>query len=427
METYAAVLAYAIPGFSLLIIFESLVARCRGVQVNRAEDTISSLSSGMTNTLKTLVGLAVVILSYQWMVEHWAIFDLPAAWWVYVLAFIGLDFKGYWSHRWNHKINLFWNRHVIHHSSEEFNLSCALRQSISAIVGVYFFLYIPMALIGVPAKVVALVAPLHLFSQFWYHTRLIDRMGVLEYVLVTPSHHRVHHAINQEYLDKNFSEIFIVWDKLFGTFQEELADVPPVYGTKRPAGTWNPILINYMHLWSIIQDAWRTRSWRDKFRIWFMPTGWRPADVTAHYPIPYYRTAAEQVKYDTYQSLPLRYWSWGQLVINFALMYHLMLNIGTLTFAQILAYSGFIMVSVFAYTTLMDRHRFSLLTEVIKFIYGLLLLAILGSWFGLPIVGTSLVICYLVISMSTTAYFVRRMATTDSPANTDRTSRSLTA
>ena len=134
--------------------------------------------------------------------------------------------KGYWSHRWNHKINLFWNRHVIHHSSEEFNLSCALRQNISAIVGVYFFLYIPLALLGVPTRVIALVAPIHLFSQFWYHTRLIDRLGVLEYVIVTPSHHRVHHAINDEYLDKNFSEIFIVWDKLFGTFQEELPSVP---------------------------------------------------------------------------------------------------------------------------------------------------------------------------------------------------------
>ncbi|MEL7428097.1 MAG: sterol desaturase family protein, partial [Bacteroidota bacterium] len=234
METYAAVLAYAIPGFLLLIIIEALAGRWMGVQVNRPADTISSLSSGVTNTLKTLMGLAVVILSYGWMVSNWAFFTLPDAWWVYLLAFIGLDFKGYWSHRWNHEINLFWNRHVIHHSSEEFNLSCALRQNISAIIGIYFFLYIPMALLGVPTKVVAFIAPIHFFSQFWYHTRLIDRMGFLEYIIVTPSHHRVHHAINDEYLDKNYSEIFIVWDKWFGTFQEELPEVPPVYGTKRP-------------------------------------------------------------------------------------------------------------------------------------------------------------------------------------------------
>ncbi|WP_020536385.1 sterol desaturase family protein [Lewinella cohaerens] len=407
METYATVLAYAIPGFLILILIESLVARWRGVQVNHAADTISSLSSGMTNTLKTLMGLAVIILSYEWMVGHLALFDLPAAGWVYALAFVGLDFKGYWSHRWNHEINLFWNRHVIHHSSEEFNLSCALRQDVSAFVGVYFFLYIPMALLGVPTEVVAFIAPIHFFSQFWYHTRLIDRMGPLESIMVTPSHHRVHHAINDEYLDKNFSEIFIIWDKLFGTFQEELKEVPPVYGTKRPAGTWNPILINFMHVWSILQDAWHTRSWWDKARIWFMPTGWRPTDVLEKYPIPYYKTAGEQKKYDSHLSRPLSYWSWGQLTINFVLMYHLMFEIGTLTFIEILCYGGFLMLSVFAYTTLMDRHRLSLPLEGLKFVYGLAAIYLFQGWFGLGVMGSWLVVAYLVISLACCLYFVR--------------------
>lgn len=407
METYAAVLAYTIPGFMVLILMESLVARWRGVQVNHAADTISSLSSGMTNTLKTLMGLAVIILSYEWMVEHWALFDLPATGWVYALAFVGLDFKGYWSHRWNHKVNLFWNRHVIHHSSEEFNLSCALRQSVSAIVSVYFFLYIPMALLGVPTEVVAFIAPIHFFSQFWYHTRLIDRMGPLEYIIVTPSHHRVHHAINDEYLDKNFSEIFIIWDKLFGTFQEELKEVPAVYGTKRPAGTWNPILINFMHLWSILQDAWRTHSWWDKARIWFMPTGWRPSDVEAKYPIPYYKTADEQQKYDSHLSRPLTYWSWVQLVINLVLMYYLMFEIGTLSFVEILCYGGFLMLSVFAYTTLMDRHRLSLPLEGLKFIYGLGMVYLFQGWFGLGTAGSWLIVAYLLVSMVCCLYFVR--------------------
>lgn len=407
METYAAVLAYTIPGFMVLILIESLVARWRGIQVNHPADTISSLSSGMTNTLKTLMGLAVIILSYEWMVEHWALFDLPSTGWVYALAFVGLDFKGYWSHRWNHKINLFWNRHVIHHSSEEFNLSCALRQDVSAIVTIYFFLYIPMALLGVPTEVVAFIAPIHFFSQFWYHTRLIDRMGPLEYIIVTPSHHRVHHAINDEYLDKNFSEIFIIWDKLFGTFQEELKEVPPVYGTKRPAGTWNPILINFMHLWSIVQDAWRTRSWWDKTRIWFMPTGWRPNDVEEKYPIPYYKTAAEQQKYDSQLSRPLTYWSWVQLVINLVLMYYLMFEIGTLSFMEILCYGGFLMLSVFAYTTLMDRHRLSLPLEGLKFIYGLGMVYLFQGWFGLGVAGSWLIVAYLIVSLACCLYFVR--------------------
>ena len=139
METYALVLSYAIPGFVLLIIIESLVARSMGKHINRPLDTISSLSSGMTNTLKALLGLSIVIVSYGWMVEHLALFEIKSTVWLYVLAFIGLDFAGYWSHRWNHHINLFWNRHIVHHSSEEFNLSCALRQTISAFVGHLFF------------------------------------------------------------------------------------------------------------------------------------------------------------------------------------------------------------------------------------------------------------------------------------------------
>ena len=408
METYAAVLAYAIPGFVGLIIIESLAARWMGVQVNRPADTISSLSSGVTNTLKTLMGLAVVILSYQWMVEHWAVFSLPDAWWVYALAFIGLDFKGYWSHRWNHKVNLFWNRHVIHHSSEEFNLSCALRQNISAIIGIYFFLYIPMAILGVPAKVVAFIAPIHFFSQFWYHTRLIKRMGFLEYIIVTPSHHRVHHAINDEYLDKNFSEIFIVWDKLFGTFQEELEEVPPVYGTKRPAGTWNPILINFMHLWSIIQDAWRTRSWWDKARIWFMPTGWRPADVAEQYPIAYYKHASEQRKYDSQASAALQWWSGAQLIISLLLMYHFMFEIAELSIAQIVVYGSFLMVSIFAYTTLLDRHRLSLPAEVVKFFFGWILIYQMGSWFGASFWVSAAVMVYLFVSLALCVFFTYR-------------------
>src|SRR5690606_33490528 len=193
---------------------------------------------------------------------------IPGSPWLYVIAFIGIDFAGYWTHRFSHEINLFWNRHIIHHSSEEFNLSCALRQSVSEIFALFTILYLPLALLGVPKEIIGVVAPLHLFAQFWYHTRLIGKMGWLENIIVTPSHHRVHHAMNAEYLDKNYGQIFIFWDKLFGTFQPELENVQPVYGVKRPVKTWNPILINFQHLWLLIKDAWRAQNWADKFKIW---------------------------------------------------------------------------------------------------------------------------------------------------------------
>ena len=408
MEAYAAVLLYAIPGFVVLIIIESIAARMMGIQVNRPMDTISSLCSGMTNTLKSLIGLSVVIISYSWMVGHIALFEIKSTAWLYILAFIGHDFASYWSHRFNHHINVFWNRHIVHHSSEEFNLSCALRQEISAIVGVYFFLYIPMALIGLPAEVVAVVAPIHLFAQFWYHTRLIGRMGFLEHIIVTPSHHRVHHAINKEYIDKNFAAIFIVWDKWFGTFQEELDNVPAVYGTKRQAKTWNPILINYMHLWMLIKDSWRASSWWDKIRLWFMPTGWRPEDVAKSDPIEVVDDVYKREKYDTPASPFLQSWAWFQLIALNLLMYFIMIRIADVAFIDLALYCGFLFVSIFAFTTLMDRHKMAVPMELIRMFIGFGLFYRMDGWFMIDLYlpgGNLIILGYLIISFVLTLYF----------------------
>ncbi len=407
METYATFLSYAIPGFVLLILIESVAARIMGMQINHGLDTISSLSSGMTNTLKSLLGLSVVIVSYQWMVEHMALVHIQSTIWVYILCFIGVDFAAYWSHRFNHVVNVFWNRHIVHHSSEEFNLACALRQTIASFVGIYFFLNIPLALLGIPTKVLAIVAPLHLFAQFWYHTRLIGRMGFLEHILVTPSHHRVHHAINQQYLDKNYAAIFIVWDKWFGTFQEELPEVPAVYGTKTPVNTWNPFLINFMHVWGIAKDAFRTANWWDKLRIWFMPTGWRPEDVKAKYPIHSWDNPAEQVKYRTPASPLLQAWSWVQLVLNNLFLYHLLVSVATLNATEMILYALFIGISIFAYTSLMDRHPIAVLAEGCKLLLGIGILYQSNGWFGLEGTlpyGAMIVGVYLVLSLALTLY-----------------------
>ncbi len=408
METYAIALSYAIPGFMILILIEYLISLWKKIPVNEAMDTISSLSSGMTDTLRSLTGLAVIIISYQWMVDHIALIEIQSSIWLYILTFIGLDFAGYWSHRFNHTINLFWNRHIVHHSSEEFNLACALRQSISAIISIYFFLYIPLALIGVPANIIALVAPIHLFAQFWYHTRLVGKMGFLEHIIVTPSHHRVHHAINDEYLDKNYSQIFIFWDKLFGTFQEELPNKPPVYGVKKPVNTWNPFYINFMHAWGILKDAWRTKSWWDKIRIWYMPTGWRPDDVKEKYPIQIITDPYTRKKYKTESSLSLKIWSWIQLTATLGLMYYLLISFGDLEFVQIINYAIFLAISIFAYTSLMDRHIISLFAEGIKLTMGLYLISTENGWFGVDNLldgATYIVIGYLIISLVISTYF----------------------
>ncbi|MDA9242041.1 sterol desaturase family protein, partial [Flavobacteriaceae bacterium] len=286
MSTYASILLWVVPGFMVLMIIEVLYGHFTEKQTYSFMDTLSSLSSGITNVLKDSLGLVLVILSYPYILDAIAVFDLESSVLLYIVAFICIDFASYWNHRLNHKVNIFWNRHVIHHSSEEFNLACALRQSISAWIGFGALFLIPAAFFGVPPQLITLLAPIHLFAQFWYHTRHIGKLGFLEYIIVTPSQHRVHHAINPIYIDKNLSAIFCIWDRIFGTFQEELDQEPPVYGVLKPVNTWNPLLINFQHAFNVIQDAYNTSSFKDKLRIWFMPTGWRPSDIIEKFPRP---------------------------------------------------------------------------------------------------------------------------------------------
>lgn len=385
MKEYAFVLSLAIPFFILLMGIEFGVSKIKGLPVYRSFDTITSISSGITNVIKDILGLIVVIVSYQWMYDHLALFSLTSSGLMFVLAFITLDFAGYWSHRFEHTVNIFWNRHIIHHSSEEYNLACALRQNFSAVFAVFTFLLLPAAIVGVPPEVINIVAPLHLFAQFWYHTRLIGRMGFLESIIVTPSHHRVHHAINEIYLDKNYGQIFILWDKWFGTFQEERDDEPPVYGVKRPVATWNALAINFQHFWLILRDAWYTKSWKDKCRIWFMPTGWRPADVSAAHAIPFISNPFEIIKYDRKTSKWSSYWMWFQLLFSLAMLFHFFYQIGETSYPLLLIYGIFIVVNIYSFNALMDSHWTSLIGETIKLITILAIWMSTGSWFQLPI------------------------------------------
>ena len=382
METYGKILLVAMPAFLLLVLFEKWWGWRKGRDTVNNMDMISSLSSGITNATKDVLGLSLIILSYGWMVDKLAITQVPLGFLTYLVAFLALDFAGYCIHRIQHQYNLFWNNHIIHHSSEEFNLACALRQSISSIIKIFAFFLLPAALLGVPEKVIAVVAPLHLFAQFWYHTQHIGKMGFLEKIIVTPSHHRVHHAINPEYIDKNYGQIFIFWDKWFGTFQKELDDVPAVYGITRPIQTWNPIKINFMHLWLLLQDAWRTKSWRDRLRIWLMPTGWRPADVAEKYPVYKINDVYHFDKYAPPATKAVFAWSCFQMVALLLLISYLFGNIAAIGNPQMFVYGGFVFLMVYAYTELMDGNSYAIAWETIKNIFGIGVIIYTGDWFG---------------------------------------------
>ena len=382
METYGKILLIAMPIFLILVLLEKWYGWKTGKDTVRIMDMISSLSSGVTNVTKDVLGLSFAIISYGWMYENLALIHIQETIWVYIIAFIALDFSGYCIHRIQHTTNVFWNAHIIHHSSEEFNLACALRQSISVFFRIFTFFLLPAALLGVPGNVIAIVAPLHLFIQFWYHTQLIGKMGFLEKIIVTPSHHRVHHAINPEYIDKNYSQVFIIWDKMFGTFQEEQEHIPPVYGITRPVATWNPVKINFQHMFLLISDAWRTKSWNDKMRIWFMPTGWRPADVAEKYPVYKIEDVYDFEKYNPVSSKALQTWSFIQLFILLGFISYLFGNLASIGSPGIFLYGLFIFAYIYSMTELMDGNPIAYVWEGIKLVIGVYLIINTNGWFG---------------------------------------------
>lgn len=421
METYGKILLIAIPFFLGLILFEKIYGLFVKRDFSPWFDLFSSLLSGITNITKDVLGISLTILSYDLLWPHLSIFDIPNTWIAIVIAFIVLDFQAYWVHRWAHKINIFWNKHVVHHSSEEFNLPCALRQSISQLFNLFTFFLIPAAIFGVPTEVIALITPLHLFLQFWYHTRHISKMGFLEYIIVTPSHHRVHHAMNPEYMDKNYGAIFIFWDKWFDTFQEELNHIPPVYGITRPVRTWNPIKINFQHLGLLFLDVWRTKSWRDKFRIWFKPTGWRPSDMEEQYPVHKIDDVYRFEKYNPQLNDFSLVWSLFQLVILVVFGLYFFANLATIGSPAIFWYGLYMFVSVYALAEFADGHKKAYIFESLRFILGLILIRHYTGWFGLLLGGfwCNLILIYMLFSFLLVAFIERNYLSTISPNKTE--------
>jgi sterol desaturase/sphingolipid hydroxylase (fatty acid hydroxylase superfamily) len=284
--TGAQVIVLAAPFFLALIVLEFAVGLARGRNTYRLNDALASIGLGVMSQVTGVFGRLLRIGLYTLAFEHVALFQLPAdSLWVWLFALVFYDFCYYWLHRAGHRVGVLWAAHAVHHQSEDYNLSTALRQTSSGFLLGWVF-YLPMAVLGVPPLVFATVALIDLLYQYWVHTQQIGKLGWFDRWFCSPSNHRVHHAVNERYLDKNYGGILVVWDRLFGTFAEEDDAEAPVYGTRAPLRSFDPLWANlqvYRDLWL---DAWRTRSWADKLRVWWMPPGWRPADVAARWPRP---------------------------------------------------------------------------------------------------------------------------------------------
>ena len=267
----------AVPAFTLLIIIEMFYGWKRHKAKYEAKDTFTSLVMGFGSTIAGALTATFSIGLAYWVWENFRIFDMGAAAWVFVLAFVLDDLAYYWIHRMGHRMRWMWAAHVIHHSSQHYNLSTALRQTWTGAFTPGILFKMPIFLLGIEPAIVLFAAGLNLVYQFWIHTEAIDKMPRwFEYLFNTPSHHRVHHANNPRYLDANYAGVLMVWDRMFGSFIPEEKTEACRYGLVTDLGTFNPLRVA-THEWvGIFKDIWSAKNWKDRILFLLAPPGWTP-------------------------------------------------------------------------------------------------------------------------------------------------------
>jgi sterol desaturase/sphingolipid hydroxylase (fatty acid hydroxylase superfamily) len=263
----------AIPAFIISIIIEMFAIKSGARGDYDWRDSATSLAMGFGNTFAAVIFGAAVVGLGVW-IHQFRLFDIPVTWWSLILCFIGDDFFYYWFHRTAHRVRWFWASHVIHHSSQHYNLSTALRQTWTGQFSLSFAFRLPLFLMGFDPKLILFCAGLNLVYQFFIHTEVVRRLPWgLEYWLNTPSHHRVHHGTNARYLDRNYGGVFITWDRLFGTFEAERDDEPARYGIIKNLATFNPLWVA-VHEWvGIGSDLVKARDWRTRWLAIAGPPG----------------------------------------------------------------------------------------------------------------------------------------------------------
>lgn len=273
----------SIPIFFVLIglelVYDAVQKKRSGQALYRWNDSFTNISCGIIDQVTGVFAKVFTVFMYAAtfaLFEGIRGYELPLNWWAFAATFVVGDFFYYWSHRWSHQVNLFWTGHVIHHQSEEYNLSVALRQGAFQKV-LMFWIYLPMAALGFPVEYFISAMAFNLLYQFWIHTEAIRSLGPLEWVLNSPSHHRVHHGRNPQYIDRNHAGVFIVWDRLFGTFEPEGERV--VYGITRPTKTFNPVLAHVQPFVRLAQDVRRIPSFGDRLKFLFKSPGWYPVSL----------------------------------------------------------------------------------------------------------------------------------------------------
>lgn len=390
-------IAIAVPFFLALILAEFIYGIIRGRNTYRLNDTINSLSMGSLSSLSGLMIVGGSALIYEFVVNAFALKQLSAdSTLVWIATFIFYDLAYYWKHRLGHEVALFWGSHVSHHQSEDYNLGTALRQTSIDFHG--FLFLIPFFIAGVPGEVLVATVSLNLIYQFWVHTQHVPALGPIEWIMVTPSNHRVHHARNDQYVDKNYGGVFIIWDRIFGTYQDELAEEPAVYGLRKPLNSWNPLWANTHVYWRLLVDFVKIKGIKNKTQLLFKRPGWLPegyAKTCKATPIDL------RSKYDPPVAGATKAYVFGQFLITVAVSLSLA---GLATLAspvELWAAAGFIVLSLFTHGYVLDKRRLAAPLESARLLLAIALafLLPLGSMLS-ALLGFSAAASLIVVGIS---------------------------
>jgi sterol desaturase/sphingolipid hydroxylase (fatty acid hydroxylase superfamily) len=344
------------------------------------QDSLMGIGTMIISQCFNLAIAGLVLSSYGWVHESFGIFEIPTNLWTLAGCYLGVDFLFYWFHRAGHRINLLWAAHATHHSAEELNYAVALRTSITQRLASFAF-YWPLAVIGFSPDVILPVVALNLIIQFLPHTRVIPRFPRwIDFWLNTPYHHRIHHAANPIYWDRNYSGSFIIWDRLFGTYRDQTEE--PYYGITVHPRSWDPTWLNAHWLAVLWNDAKQATHWVDKIKLWFMPPGWRPRNLPPYAKTPA-KSAANQIKYQTVALPGSRGYLLFQLVVNMSLMFFVISNRSPLDPAGKILVSLLLWAAVTLWAGILESKAWARPAEAARIVLTTLVVGVLLRHFGL--------------------------------------------
>jgi sterol desaturase/sphingolipid hydroxylase (fatty acid hydroxylase superfamily) len=367
-------IALAIPFFLCFIVWEYYASKKSGQQYFQFAESIANLNIGIGERLTDMFTTGIFYFAFNYIYGHFALFHIKPTMFTWILLFLVTDFLWYWYHRCAHQVNLFWMAHIVHHQSEDFNYTVSTRITIfQAVIRSMFWSVMP--LIGFPPDMIFFFLLIHGAYPFFTHTQIIGKLGWIEYIFVTPSHHRVHHASNPEYLDKNFGDILIIWDKLFGTFVKET--LPPVYGLTHPLKSYSFLWQHFHHFLELIIAAKRTSGWRNKIRMIFG----KPELIDHRIRIGLERKLLPQRQSVQPTAFLYQYVGW-QTGLNLLLLFFVILLEKHFSTTQLCIASAFILISVINTSAILEQRRWVLYLEYARLI---LLLLFINNYYSLSV------------------------------------------